>query len=101
MAVGSAAVIAVAIARNKYGAAYYETFEETAEQGPQGFAFLALFSLSFPLAALLQRRWFWPSLALVGILAIEITLSYVRTTLLALALVAIVYFLVAARRGSR
>jgi O-antigen ligase len=100
VAIGSAIVIAIAIARNKYGATYYDTFAQGFEQGPHGFAFLALLSISFPLVALLQRRWYALSLALVGVLAIEITLSYVRTALIALALLAVAYFFIAVRRRS-
>jgi hypothetical protein len=106
VALGSAIVIGIAIARNKYGATYYvstadlDTFAQGSEQGPHGFAFLALFSISFPLVALLQRRWYALSLALVGILAIEITLSYVRTALMALAFIAVAYFFIAVRRRS-
>jgi O-antigen ligase len=100
VALGSAIVIGIAIARNKYGATYYDTFAQGFEQGPHGLAFLALLSISFPLVALLQRRWYALSLALVGILAIEITLSYVRTALMALVLIAVAYFFIAVRRRS-
>jgi O-antigen ligase len=100
VALGSAIVIAIAIARDQYGATYYETFAQGLDQGPHGFAFLALLSISFPLAAILQRRWYALSLLLVGVLAIEITLSYVRTALVALALIVAAYFFIAVRRRS-
>jgi O-antigen ligase len=106
VALGSAIAIGIAIARNKYGATYYvntadlDTFAQGSEQGPHGFAFLALFSISFPLTALLQRRWYALSLALVGVLAIEITVSYVRTALMALVLIVAAYFFIAVRRRS-
>jgi len=101
LAAGSAVLIGVLAAFNKFGGAYYESFGQAqgTEQSPQALAFLALFSLSFPLIALLQRWWPFLSLALVVALSIEITISYVRTALLALVALVIVYLFVAIRRG--
>jgi hypothetical protein len=100
IALGTAVAIGVAIARGRYGANFYESFALDIEQGPHGFAFLALMGIAFPMIALLQRRAYALSLGLVGILAVEITLSYVRTALIALAVVVLSYVFIAGRRRS-
>jgi O-Antigen ligase len=103
LALGSAVLIGILAAVNRYGGAYYAAsgtgLGQGTEQGPQALAFLALFSISFPLIALLQRWWTLLSLALVSVLAIEVTISYVRTALLALVPIALVFIFVAVRRG--
>ncbi len=100
LALGTAILIGILAAIGKYGATYYDTFTlgQGSEQAPQPLAFLALFSLSFLLIALLQRWRPLLSLAIVAALAIEITISYVRTALVALMLIALVYIFVAVRR---
>jgi len=101
LALGSAVLIGILVAVNKFGAAHYESFgvAQDTEQSPQALAFLALFSVCFPLIALLQRWWPLLSLALVAALSIEVTISYVRTALVALIPLALVYIFVAVRRG--
>jgi O-antigen ligase len=104
LAFGSAVLIGILAAVNQYGAAYYQMSglgqgTEGTAQGPQALAFLAMFSISFPLIALLQRWWTLLSLALVSVLAIEVTISYVRTALVALVPIVLVFIFVAVRRG--
>lgn len=100
LAAGTAVLIGILAALNKFGAAYYggEFGSTGSYQDPQPLAFLALFSISFPLIALLNKWRPALSLALAGTLAIEITISYVRTALVALALVALIYVFVGVRR---
>lgn len=102
LAVGTTVLIAIMIAANKYGASWYAAeghgLDHGTEQSPQPLAYLALFSIAFPLIALLQRWRPTLSLALVGALAIEITLSYVRTALVALVPVVVVFIFVGIRR---
>jgi hypothetical protein len=101
LAAGTAVLIGVLVALNKYGAAYYESFgqaQET-EQSPQPLAFLALFCISFPLIALFQRWSTTLSLTLVTVLTIEVVISYVRTALIGLVPIVLAYLFVAVRRG--
>jgi O-antigen ligase len=100
LALGCTVLIGILAATNRYGGSYYETFavSQGTEQGPQALAFLAVFSISFPLIALLQRWWPLLSMALVAALAIEVTISYVRTGLVGLMLMVLVYIFVAVRR---
>jgi hypothetical protein len=98
LSLGTAVLIGILIATNRYGAEFYSTFDQDTGQGPQGLAFLALFAIPFPLIALVLRLRTRLSLALVVALTIEITLSYVRTSLIALAVVCLVYVFVAVRR---
>jgi O-antigen ligase len=98
LSVVGAPLIAALIATNNYGASYYADVTPGVEQGPHGLAFLALLAIPFPLIALLHRWKPLLSLTLVGVLAVEITLSYVRTALVALMLIAVVYLFVAIRR---
>ena len=97
-------MIGLLAATGEYGASFYDAVSETGGAGPrvvqdpQPLAFLALFSIAFPLVALLMRWWTFPSLVLVGALAAEIVLSYVRTALVALVILVFVYVFVSARR---
>ena len=102
LAVGTALLIGVLIALDKYGDAYYQEFgaglERGTEQGPIPLSFLALFSVVFPLIALLIRWRPLLSTALVLVLTVEITVSYVRAALVALVLLLLVYAFVSVRR---
>lgn len=102
LAAGTALLIGVLIALDKYGDSYYRAsgagLEQGTEQGPIPLSFLALFSISFPLIALLMRWRPQLSLALVLVLTVEITISYVRAALVALILLMLVYIFVAVRR---
>jgi O-antigen ligase len=99
---GTAVLIAVLLALDKYGSAYYSEMgaglTEGVEQSPIPLAFLALFCVPFPLIALLQRTLPTLSLFLIAVLAIEITLSFVRTALVALVPLVLVYIYVGVRR---
>ena len=101
LAFGTAVLIGILIATNSYGAAFYESFgaSQDTEQSPIPLSYLALFSIFFPLIALLNRWSPVLSLALVGALTVEIVVSYVRTALVALIVIVAVYIFVAIRRG--
>ena len=102
LAVGTALLIGVLIGLNKWGGAFYQAagagLDWGTEQSPIPLSFLALFSMTFPLIALLMRWKPFLSLALVFILTVEVTTSYVRTALVALILLMLVYVFVAVRR---
>ncbi len=102
LAMGTVVLIAVLLALNRYGSALYSELgaglTEGVEQSPIPLAFLALFCVPFPLIALVQRMLPTLSLFLVAALAIEITLSFVRTALVALVPLVLVYIFVGFRR---
>jgi hypothetical protein len=102
LSIGTVVLIAVLIALDKYGSAWYTEMgaglTEGIDQSPIPLAFLALFCVAFPLIALVLRTLPTLSLLLVSALAIEITLSFVRTALVALVPLVLVYIFVGIRR---
>ena len=101
LAAGTAILIAVLLALNRFGSAFYTELGANPvdiEPSPIPLAFMALFAIPFPLIALLQRTLPTLSLLLVGALAVEITLSFVRTALVALVPLVLVYIFVGFRR---
>jgi hypothetical protein len=99
--------IAVAAARHRYGAAYYaEEFSNGSDefssvaQAPVGLTEFAVMALPFVLYAGMRTRYRTFSGILAGALGVAIVLSFVRTTLLGLAVMLVAYGLFALRRRS-
>lgn len=94
--------IAIAIAQNQYGSSYYSS--ETvarAGQGPHGLAATAvLVSAVVWLNAMYGRaRWRWALLA--ALLGVGVAMSFVRTTILAFALLGFWFLVWSLRSGQR
>ncbi|MDY0088603.1 MAG: hypothetical protein RBS78_08670, partial [Coriobacteriia bacterium] len=85
----TAAVIAVAISQNQYGAAYYAGGEayNTMGQGPHGLASMAVVSSAFVWMGAMHSRRRTAYAILAALLGVGIALSFVRTTFLAYALI--------------
>jgi O-antigen ligase len=96
----SAATMIYNIGANRYGAAYYNlTFSaDTLGQAPFAFAAFAVLVTPLVLAGMLGPGARKGGLWIVGALAIGIVLSYVRTTLIAFAIVVFVGAVIALRR---
>jgi hypothetical protein len=103
MAVVSGGAIAVAMAQNQYGSAYY--YEDTfagSGQTPHGYAGMVVLIVPFVLVALLWGRRVLVSSVLLAGLSVGLLLSYVRTGYVALAVLMVGYAgLGAARRRSQ
>ena len=90
-------VIAHFITQNKYGEAYYTRVHPSLEafqsigQGPRGLSAMAVFVIPFVLLAVYAGRRQLVSLALAGLLGIELVLSYRRTAYISFAIVAVAY----------
>ncbi len=85
-----ALVVAIAIHLNHYGAAYYAASPRSVDdpvQGPHGLASFAVLLLPFALLPILGRISRGLAWILLGIVAAEVILSFVRSAVLAMAMV--------------
>ena len=105
MALLTVAAIAITIAQNQYGSAYYSpelTFESVG-QGPHGLASLAVLTSTMVWLNAMRDRARWRWVLLAALLGVGVAMSLVRTTFLAFALVTgwfLVWSLGSGRRGA-
>lgn len=101
MAVLTLVPIAAAIARNEYGVAKYTMdVSDTLGQTAHGLAGLALLTSAFAWIAVMRGRVQWRWILLAGLLGAGVVLSFVRTVLLAFALM-VTWLLVSSVRRKR
>lgn len=95
-----AAVIAYAIATNQYGAAYYAGEFTDVGQGPHGLSSTAVMLSPLLFICVVENRYRRVAAVLIGLLAVGIVLSYVRTSFIGFLIVVAGYLVVAARGRS-
>ncbi|MDI6844035.1 MAG: hypothetical protein QMC94_06555 [Anaerosomatales bacterium] len=93
----SIAAMSVAIALDKYGKAYYRGDDLGWTQGPHGIASTAVMACSLVLLWAVSSKGKRLTAILSALLAVGVVMSFVRTTLLTMAIIVGAYLLVSAR----
>lgn len=94
-------VMGIAIATNHYGAAYYAGQTETVGQGPHALASMGVLASVFVWIGAMFGRRRWLYLLLAALLAVGVSLSLVRTTFLAFAVLTLWYLFWGLKNRSR